>query len=211
MYLLILMTVAVPCLGSGFSFLRIPRSYYGILTVKQLTEGIRGDGSDAVSNECAQAIVDCLEAASVLTMDGALDLTVGVDDLTDILTKGLKAETLRDEFELKSDEVVATILRSRYRNVYNLLRGNVPEETYMGLVRNQILVDVQGDDILYQIFTGNILQRNAGEEAPFFEFIQRVCSKGSVRPGCGGFGKFNASGSLTALCHEPRVLTTHSL
>jgi len=54
----------------------------------------------------------------------------------------------------------------------------------------------QGDDLLYQIFTSNILQRNPGDEAPFLEFIQRVCSvctdDGScaqkVRPGCGGFG-----------------------
>jgi hypothetical protein len=140
--------------------------------------------------------MDCLEAALVLTMDGALDLAVGVDEVSDILTNGLTAETLRREFEQKRDEVVTTILRSRYRNVYNLLRDNVSEETCLGLVRNQILVDVQGDDILYQIFTSNILQRNPGEEAPFFEFIQRVCSKGSVRPGCGGFGKCTAGLSL---------------
>jgi 4-hydroxyphenylpyruvate dioxygenase-like putative hemolysin len=60
----------------------------------------------------------------------------------------------------------------------------------LGIVRNKILVDVQGEDLLYQIFTANILQRNPGEEAPFFEFIQRVCSPGKVlRPGCGGFGE----------------------
>lgn len=41
-------------------------------------------------------------------------------------------------------------------------------------VRNKILVDVQGEDLLYQIFTSNILQRKAGQEAPFLEFIQRV-------------------------------------
>lgn len=54
----------------------------------------------------------------------------------------------------------------------------------------------KGEDLLYQIFTSNILQRNVGEEAPFFEFIQRVCSeckdeKGcpvKIKPGCGGFG-----------------------
>merc|ERR1712127_180356 len=44
--------------------------------------------------------------------------------------------------------------------------------------------------------TSNILQRNAGDEAPFFEFIQRVCSDCvdtygecvPIKPGCGGFG-----------------------
>lgn len=54
----------------------------------------------------------------------------------------------------------------------------------------------QGDDLLYQIFTSNILQRRSGDEAPFLEFIQRVCSECrdedgcpvELKPGCGGFG-----------------------
>lgn len=40
-----------------------------------------------------------------------------------------------------------------------------------------------------------MLQRHAGEEAPFLEFIQRVCSEckdeggcAKIKPGCGGFG-----------------------
>ena len=38
-----------------------------------------------------------------------------------------------------------------------------------------------------------VLQREAGQEAPFFEFIQRVCHASSnddakIPPGCGGFG-----------------------
>ena len=57
-------------------------------------------------------------------------------------------------------------------------------------------MDVQGEDLLFQIFTCNVLQRDAGDEAPFFEFIQRVCSERAgpdgrprrVKPGCGGFG-----------------------
>jgi len=77
------------------------------------------------------------------------------------------------------------------------------------IVRNQILVDVQGGDVLMQIFTQCILQRQPGEEAPFLEFIQRLCRAPStsdsgnsgvtgnsksdstaalIRPGCGGFG-----------------------
>ena len=82
----------------------------------------------------------------------------------------------------------------------SLLRNHISDEAYMGIVRNEILVDVQGDDILYQIFTCNILQRNVGEEAPFFEFIQRVCSECQTddgcpvkfKPGCGGFGYVRA-------------------
>ena len=69
-------------------------------------------------------------------------------------------------------------------------------KTYLCIVRNKILVDVQGEDLLYQIFTSTVLQRVAGQEAPFLEFIQRVCSCETnedgvckpIKPGCGGFG-----------------------
>ena len=52
---------------------------------------------------------------------------------------------------------------------------------------------VQGEDLLLQIFTTSILQRAAGEEAPFLEFIQRVCSEKkdvcgkakAIKAGCG--------------------------
>jgi len=114
-----------------------------------------------------------------------------------------------DEYSAKKEDVVDTILRSRYVNLYNLLKEHLTEESYLGIVKNKILVDVQGEDLLFQIFTSNILQRTPGEESPFFEFIQRVCSsqicsktnkessscfnnsdvnKPLLKPGCGGFG-----------------------
>lgn len=57
-------------------------------------------------------------------------------------------------------------------------------------------MDLQAGDILFQIFTSCVTQREPGTEAPFLEFIQRVCGakKGAdgkpapIRPGCGGFG-----------------------
>jgi len=51
------------------------------------------------------------------------------------------------------------------------------EATLLSVVRNKILVDVQGGDVLLQIFTQPVLQRQSGQEAPFLEFIQRVCGK----------------------------------
>merc|ERR1711933_93140 len=69
--------------------------------------------------------------------------------------------------------------------------------TYLRIVRNNVLVDIQGEDLLLQIFTAKILQRKDGEEAPFLEFIQRICSQHKdpltgcalpIKPGCGGFG-----------------------
>ena len=76
-----------------------------------------------------------------------------------------------------------------------LAQDHLSKDSYVSIVRNKILVDVQGEDLLFQIFTSNILQRNNGDEAPFFEFIQRVCSEcigadgcpKTLKPGCGGF------------------------
>jgi hypothetical protein len=180
--------------NEGFTFLRIPRSYYGILTVAQLTEGIDGDES-GVGQSCAEKIFAALKAASFMTPDGALNLECEKEDIARILKHSL-TDSVLSEYHTMQDTVLAVILRSRYRNVYSLLRDQVSETTYLGIVRNQILVDVQGEDLLYQIFTSNVLQREAGQEAPFFEFIQRVCSKSTdkhgdpvkIRPGCGGFG-----------------------
>jgi hypothetical protein len=91
------------------------------------------------------------------------------------------------------------ILRSDFPHpspVRAIPKDHLSEESYVAIVRNRILVDVQGEDLLFQIFTSNILQRESGEEAPFFEFIQRVCSEcigpdgcpKKLKPGCGGFG-----------------------
>lgn len=74
------------------------------------------------------------------------------------------------------------------------------ESLYLAIVRNQVLVDIQAGDVLLQIFTCKILQAEHAQEAPFLEFIQRVCSQCSggahgegepvkaIKPGCGGFG-----------------------
>jgi 4-hydroxyphenylpyruvate dioxygenase-like putative hemolysin len=57
-----------------------------------------------------------------------------------------------------------------------------------------VKVDVQGDDVLMQIFTSTVLQKQPGTEAPFLEFIQRLCATpkpgaaSHIRAGCGGFG-----------------------
>ena len=63
------------------------------------------------------------------------------------------------------------------------------------------------------------LQREAGQESPFLEFIQRVCSEckntdGScrpIKPGCGGFGIRNFLTlflSIEVPC-PPSPITTH--
>jgi 4-hydroxyphenylpyruvate dioxygenase-like putative hemolysin len=180
-------------LGEGFTFLRIPRSYYGTLSMKQLT----GTESDCagVSDTCANAITKVCEKHGVVSVDGAVDLEITREAIDEFLCCELKGDELK-EYISHEAAVLNAILLSRYVNLYKLLRHHLSEESYLGLVRNQILVDVQGDDLLYQIFTSNILQRNVGEESPFLEFIQRVCSECTdddgcpmkIKPGCGGFG-----------------------
>merc|ERR1711972_591684 len=96
-----------------------------------------------------------------------------------------------------ASEIVEHVMQARYGNLYALLRDHVSEDAYLRIVRNNILVDIQGEDLLLQIFSAKILQRRDGEEAPFLEFIQRICSQHKdpltglarpVKPGCGGFG-----------------------
>ena len=164
--------------GAGVSFLSIPRSYYGSLTQKYLHK-VAG-----LDDAMAQKVLASLKAASVVDASDIVDLDVSKEKIMAALPEGC------------DEDLVIHILRARYGNLYALLRDNIGEETYLRIVRNNVLVDVQGEDLLMQIFTSSILQRAPGEEAPFLEFIQRVCSdrkdpvSGEPRPikaGCGGF------------------------
>lgn len=175
--------------GEGVSFLQIPRSYYGVLTMHQLETGA------GVTKATAEAILEACHEQGIITSDGAVNLDLTRDEMDQRLFKHLKGCAL-EEYHQRAEYVLVTILKSRYINLHNLLKHHVSEKTYLGIVRNEILVDVQGDDLLYQIFTCNILQRHVVEEAPFLEFIQRVCSQckdkdgcpAKIKPGCGGFG-----------------------
>jgi len=164
--------------GAGLSFLSIPRSYYGSLTARHLCKTAKLDEATA------EKVVKALKSAGVVDANDIVDLDVSKEKV---------AAALPEE----NKDLLETVLRARYGNLYALLRDHVSEETYMRIVRNNVLVDVQGDDLLLQIFTSSILQRQAGEEAPFLEFIQRVCSERNdpatgkpkaIKAGCGGFG-----------------------
>jgi hypothetical protein len=175
--------------GEGFTFLNIPRSYYGVLSEKDLMM------DSGISMECAESIMLACFENGVAALDGAVDLSISPEAIATILEASIPADHV-GAFQANRVGILDTVLKSRYKNLHSLLKEHVSVETYMGIVNNQILVDVQGEDLLYQIFTSNILQRNVGEEAPFYEFIQRVCSECAdengcplkVKPGCGGFG-----------------------
>ncbi len=178
--------------GEGFTFLKIPRSYYGVLTATLLKDNA------GLTNDCAESILECCESSGCITqgLEGAVDLHLSGDVLKRRLYDSITNTHQHFwEFDANVGSIVDTILRSRYINMYNLLGDILSEETYLSIVRNQILVDVQGKDILFQIFTSNILQRKAGDESPFLEFIQRVCADCNddgcplgMKAGCGGFG-----------------------
>lgn len=172
--------------------MKIPRSYYGILTSDYLAV------TAGISEDLAIKLLQLCERKRIISVDGAVDLDLEKDDIDQFLeSSAVNWEAAHQRvYEEKKEAILAAVASSRYRNLYNLLHQHVSESTYMGIVRNKILVDIQGDDILYQIFTCNILQRDSEDEAPFLEFIQRVCSECKdetgcpvkIQPGCGGFG-----------------------
>jgi hypothetical protein len=176
--------------GEGFTFLNIPRSYYGVLSTKMLVQDAE------ISEECAMGVFRPLEESTYMCEGGAIALDATADDLIVYLQESMTDhKDLMQEFASKKEDIVDVILRSRFINMYNLLGDSLSTETYMSIVRNQILVDVQGNDLLFQIFTSNVLQKNPNDEAPFLEFIQRVCSVCNdgnrskvMKAGCGGFG-----------------------
>merc|ERR1712070_54245 len=149
----------------------IPKSYYGMLDTKRLA---REAGLDlAAAEECVAA---CKSAGFV--------------DARNIVDLG----TTRDQARTAGvpDSAVEHVMLARYNNMHAMLQDHFTEEEYLQIARNNVLVDIQGEDILLQIFTQKVLQVEANHEAPFWEFIQRSCKqkgeKLAFRPGCGGFG-----------------------
>jgi len=184
--------------GEGLTFLNIPRSYYGIFSTTYLRNELKD-----LSEDCANSVSDaCVRSSRIMSSNGAINIDLTNEKLEEQLECSISSE-VKNEYDCNKDEILNAILRSRYHNLYNLLGENLSEETYLSIVRNKILVDVQGNDLLFQIFTSNILQRNVGDESPFLEFIQRVCSSSisddpgtstdttcpvEMKAGCGGFG-----------------------
>eukprot|EP01065_Artemidia_motanka_P007933 TRINITY_DN1396_c0_g6_i1.p1 TRINITY_DN1396_c0_g6~~TRINITY_DN1396_c0_g6_i1.p1 ORF type:complete len:726 (+),score=337.87 TRINITY_DN1396_c0_g6_i1:66-2180(+) len=168
--------------GRGFSFLNIPRSYYGFLALKDLQKV-------GAAPAAAQSVMQALQKGGLCDSTGIVALQI-TDAKIDAALKGV----VTDKKLLA--EVRTVVKRARYSNMYSLLKDHISEFKYLQIVENMVLVDIQGQDILYQIFTSNILQRKGGDEAPFLEFIERVCADCvdadgkpcPIKPGCGGFG-----------------------
>jgi len=145
-----------------------------------------------ISEQLSQEVMLVCTRTGIIREDGSVDLSMTHGSLCRKFDSEACqwAQDSKEAFLQHKGDIARAILSSRYCNMYPLIGDRLAEEQYLGIVRNKILIDTQGPDVLYQIFTCNILQRNPGEEAPFFEFIQRVCSPNAakVKPGCGGFG-----------------------
>eukprot|EP00039_Didymoeca_costata_P018209 m.332593 g.332593 ORF g.332593 m.332593 type:complete len:688 (+) comp16964_c0_seq1:54-2117(+) len=183
--------------GRGVSFLKIPRSYYGRLALEDLIEvkdgspyGVQGP----ISQPLGKAVMQALQDTKKMSPSGIVKLGITQQDIEHL--GPMIPPTLQSEFGERMKVIGDVVRKSQYINLYKLLRDHVSEENYLKIVKNNVLVDIQGEDVLYQIFTSTILQRSQGDEAPFLEFIQRVCSQQldangnpkKILPGCGGFG-----------------------
>jgi len=166
--------------GRGFCFLNIPQSYYGRLTAEQFkTAGV---------GEHAKTVMTNLEAENLLSPVGIVTIDITDAQITAAAGGAKEGKTVTN--------IINVVRGGIYSNLKKLLRDHLTEETYIAIVRNKVLVDIQGNDVLYQIFTAPVLQNNPTDEAPFLEFIQRVCSTQKdaqgkckpIKPGCGGFG-----------------------
>jgi hypothetical protein len=169
--------------GQGVNFLNIPRSYYGRLITEDLT-------ACSLNEEEAEAVMKALIDAKLMTTGGIVNL-----DITDEQIAAL-GSSLSSSFTTHLAAVTAAVKQARFSNMVKYLGNRLQDSQYLSIVRNQILVDIQGQDILLQIFTGCVLQKAPMDEAPFLELIERVCSQvcdasgapKPLRPGCGGFG-----------------------
>lgn len=129
--------------GHGFTFLNIPRTYYGLLDVTLLVRGgaegeLLGTESDASRLGEAEAaeVLGALREHQLCDATGAVDLEV--DDET--LARALRGTSLsKPQLEL----ALRVIGRSRFVNLWKLMRDQLGEAQYLKIVRNKILIDVQ--------------------------------------------------------------------
>jgi hypothetical protein len=108
--------------------------------------------SVGIDQALAEAVVNVCIQKNVVTTDGAVDLELTRQSLLYLLDESFAKSQMKDGNDSQQEQITDAILKSRYRNLDSLLRNHVSKSTYLYIVRTKVLVDVQGDDLLYQIF-----------------------------------------------------------
>ena len=151
------------------TFLNIPRTYYGLLEPSLLACGgvdgelLTADCPNGLTEEEAIEVISALRAAGLVDSAGALSLGADAAALDAALLTGAPAYWADAPAGTRA-MVHAVLRRSCFVNLWKLMGDQLTEETYLSIVRNKILIDVQGEDVLMQIFTNVVLQREAGTE-----------------------------------------------
>jgi hypothetical protein len=136
--------------GKGLAFLDIPRSYYGRLTPEALDTAHPGiDGEKAMF---------ALVAAQPRLVDAAGAVELSLPEPEELEREVARALAAGGQPAEAAGAVAAMLGGARYSNLFNLLRERLTEDEYLAIVQNQILVDIQAGDVLYQIFTAPVLQ-----------------------------------------------------
>ena len=120
--------------GEGFTFLNIPRSYYGRLTVEDMVSH-----TNASTDVCENVFKGLIES-NLMDITGVVKLNITNDEITNAVSSMING---------MDEKFVFIIKKSRYANLYKLLRDHLSEESYLRIVRNKILVDIhpKGDTI----------------------------------------------------------------
>ena len=100
--------------GRGFSFLSIPRSYYGVLTHEHLTRA--GDASrecayPSLPSAAASETMHALEIACVISPAGVVNLDVTSAEIADAVSKNLASS-----MKLRTNSVASNRSWSRLAN-----------------------------------------------------------------------------------------------
>ena len=102
--------------------------------------------SAGIPIELAEHVLKICEEHGIVSADGAVDLDLKIEEIAEVLEYQIRSPN-RELFEGHKDRIHQSIMRSRYTNLHGLLQNHVAEKTYLGIVKNKILVDVQGEDV----------------------------------------------------------------
>ena len=100
--------------GRGFSFLSIPRSYYGVLTHEQLTragDACRECAYSSLPSAAASEAMHALEIACVISPAGVVNLDVTSAEIADAVSKNLASS-----MKLRTNSVASNRSWSRLAN-----------------------------------------------------------------------------------------------